>query len=183
MPANNTIPALNITYIETHNSTTLCLADISYYPPTWSIVAPTIQITPPSFATKTISFPARTMQIYNSGDLGITCSDSCDPIALSDGIWHITYTINPFNQWYVNKTFIRVNELYEKLDKTYLKLDFMQCDEQIKRQDKELLDTIETYINGAIAAGNNCLEKKAMQLYRKAEIMLSEYLTRKDFLR
>lgn len=183
MPANPTIPVLDVTYIETHNSTTLCIADISYYPTGFSIITPVIQITAPSFVTKTITFTAKTMAIYNSNDLGITCGDSCDPIPLPDGIYHINYSVYPGFQWYVNKSFIRVNHLYEKLDKTYLKLDFMQCDEQIKREDKVLLDTIETYLNGAIAAGNNCLEKKAMQLYRKAEWMLKEFLSRKDFLK
>lgn len=177
-------PKLNLLFPETHDAKSLLIADISKYPVPYSIVNPTIEITVPSFNPVTLSFTAQGFTVYDSMSLEITCSDlDCETIPLPDGIYYVKYSITPAYRYFVNKSFLRVNNLQEKFDKVYLKLDFMQCDQAIKEEDMEVLDTIETYINGAIAAANNCLDVLAMKLYGKASQAIDDFVNHRCYLK
>lgn len=167
-------PTLDLLYLDTHNSTTLAITDISNYPDGFTVVSPTIEITPPGFTRVVIPFVAQSIQIYNSNTLGIT-GGGCDPAPLPDGIYKIKYTVAPAYQNYVYKNFIRVDKLLEKFDKIYVKLDIIQCDLTIKNQEKKQLDLIWEYINGAIASANQCAEKQAMELYQRANTALDKF--------
>lgn len=176
-------PKLNLLFPETHDAKAMLIADISVYPVPYSIQNPTIEITPPGFNTVTLAFTAQGFTVYNSMTLEITCSDlDCDTIDLPDGIYYVKYSITPAYKYFVNKSFLRVNKLQEKLDKVYLQLDFMQCDQAIKEQDKKILNTIQTYINGAIAAANNCMDSLSMKLYNKANDYIKDYVSKKCYL-
>lgn len=177
-------PKLNLLFPETHDAKSLLIADISTYPSSFSIVNPTIEITPPGFNVVTLSFTAQGFTVYDSMSLEITCSDlDCDKIDLPDGIYYVKYSISPAYRYFVNKSFLRVNKLQEKFDKVYLKLDFMQCDQAIKEEDMEVLNTIETYIQGAIAAANNCLDTLAMKLYNKANEYIKDFVNNRCYLK
>jgi len=167
-------PTLDLIYIDTHNITTLGIVDISQYPSGFTVISPTLEITPPGFNKIAVPFVAYSLQIYNSHTLGIT-TGSCDPIALPDGIYTIRFTMYPAHINYVNKSFLRVEKLLEKFDKIYVKLDIMQCDLTIKSREKKQLDLIWEYINGAIASANNCAEKEAMELYDRANAALDKF--------
>lgn len=174
---------LDLLIPETHDSKRLLIADVSTYPSPFTINSPTIEITPPGFPQVTAVFTAQGFMVFDSMSLEITCSDvDCELIALPDGIYYVKYSITPAWQYFVNKSFLRVNKLQEKLDKVYLKLSFMQCDEAIKKEDKRQLDTIEMYINGAIAAGNNCLDSLAMKLYNKACEYIEDFVNNRCYL-
>lgn len=166
-------PTLDLLYLDTHNSTTLAITDISDYPTGFTIVSPTIEITPPSFNTVVIPFVAQSIQIYNSNTLNITAG--CEPIPLPDGIYKIKYTVAPAYKYYVTKSFLRIDTLLEKFDEIYVKLDIIQCDLTIKTQEKKQLDVIWEYINGAIASANKCAEKQAMELYQRANTALDKF--------
>ncbi len=175
---------LDLLFPETHDSKRLLIADVSAYPVPFTINNPTIEITPPSFPQVTLAFTNGGFTVYDSMSLGITCSDvDCQLIELPDGIWYVKYSITPAYQYFVNKSILRVNKLQEKLDRVYLKLDFMQCDDAIKEEDKEILDTIQLYINGAIAAANNCLDSLAMKLYNKANKFIDDFINNKCYLK
>jgi len=177
-------PKLNLLFPETHDAKSLLIADISLYPVPYSIVNPTIEITVPGFNVVTLAFTAQGFTVYNSMSLQITCSDlDCETIDLPDGIYNVKYSITPAYRYFVNKSFLRVNKLQEKFDKVYLKLDFMQCDQAIKQEDFELLNTIQTYINGAIAAANNCLDTLAMKLYGKASEAIDDFVNHRCYLK
>lgn len=177
-------PKLNLLFPETHDAKSLLIADTSLYPSPFSIVNPTIEITPPGFNVVTLSFTAQGFTVYNSMSLEITCSDlDCETIDLPDGIYYVKYSITPAYRYFVNKSFLRVNKLQEKFDKVYLKLDFMQCDEAIKQEDKKILDTIQMYINGAIAAANNCLDVLAMKLYNTAKQYIDDFVNHRCYLK
>ena len=167
-------PILNINKLDTGSLFTLALIDVSNYPTGFSIVNPTVQVTVPGFPSTIIDFTAGSIQVYNSSTLGISC-DSCPNIPLPDGIYKFRYSVTPSYQYYVEKTILRVDQLLQKFDELFLKLEFTKCDDKIKAQDEELLNTIETYIEGAIACANNCLDKRAMELYHKIEKLIKEY--------
>lgn len=165
---------LDLIDLDTHDIRTFALADTSIYPPGFTPITPTVEITVPGFAPKQIVFTPSSIQVYNSNTLEITCDD-CELVALPDGIYHVKYTMTPAYTYYVDKSFLRTNAIYAKLDNHFLKLDFMQCNAAIKEQDKEFLDTVEFFIEGAVAAAHKCLEKRAMNLYKKANEMLNDY--------
>lgn len=173
-------PKLNLLFPDTNDSKTFMIADISEYPENFNISNPTIEITPPGFPAVTLPFPPKGIQVYNSDMLEITCGDiECDEVPLPDGIYYIKYSIFPNYKYYVEKSILYVNNIIESLDKVWLKVDLMECDMAIKAKDKKILELIEAYINGAIAAANNCLDKLAMKLYNKAAQLIDDFINNK----
>lgn len=171
------IPILDLTIFDSHNINLLVIGDSSFYPVDWSIVTPTVQITVPGYGPKTISFTEKTVNIYNSNDLAITCDvDICDLVPLPDGIYTIKYAIAPAYTYNVTKTWLRVDSLYKKFDDKFLNISMFTCDGALEKTRKQEIDEIEYYIQGAIAAGNRCSTTLAMELYRKAETLLNRFV-------
>ena len=163
---------LDILVIPTFNVQTLGVADVSIYPTPPS--APTIEITVPAFGTVSIPFVINNLNIYNSTSLGIT--SGTDPLLpLPDGIYYLKYSIAPAFENFVNKTIIRVDQLQEKFDRAFMRLDMMECDLAIKTQQKVDLSSIYYFIQGAIAAANNCAVDTANKLYAQANRMLDNF--------
>ncbi len=77
---------------------------------------------------------------------------------------------------FVEKTIIRVEQLQEKFDEAFMKLDMMECDRAIKTQQKVDLNTIYFFIQGAIAAANNCAVAESNKLYNQANMMLNNFI-------
>jgi hypothetical protein len=71
---------------------------------------------------------------------------------------------------------MRVEQLLEKFDNAFMKLDLMECDRAIKTQAKVTLTSINFFIQGAIAAGNNCAENESVRLYNQADTMLNNFI-------
>jgi hypothetical protein len=163
-------PKLDITILPTFDSRLLSIADISEYPTGFSIVNPTYEITPPSFP-KINKAATGSVNVIDSKSLNL----SNERIPLPDGIWKIKFTINPASQYFVNKTFFRTEQIYQEFDKCFLKLDMMECDALLKREQMLKLNHIEFYIQGAIAAANNCAEKLAIDLYNEALEMIQDF--------
>ena len=172
-------PQLDIATLDTHSLNTICILDISKYPPSYNIVNPSLEITPPGFSPVTLAFTAGSLQIYKSSHLGIVC-EWCDEQELPDGIWKFKYSIYPANKNYVEKTIVKVDRLQAKFDEVYTLLDITECNEKIKKSDKEFLSIIEDYIAGAIAAGNKCIHKRFTTYYTKATEMLNSYINNKS---
>jgi len=55
-------------------------------------------------------------------------------------------------------------------------MDMMQCDLSIKKQQKVTLDSIYYFMQGAVAAANNCAIDTATKLYIKADKMLDNFV-------
>lgn len=164
---------LDILVVPTYNTLSLGIADASTYDGTPS--APSIEITVPSFGVVTLPFNINDFNIFTSTSLGITgVGDSLVP--LPDGIYNLRYSITPAYINFVNKTIIRVDQLQEKFDKAFMKLDMMECDRAIKTQSKVELNTIYYFIQGAIAAANNCAVDTANKLYLQASKMLDNFV-------
>jgi hypothetical protein len=163
---------LDILVIPTFNVQTLGVADVSVYPTPPS--APTIEITVPAFGTVSIPFVINNLNIYNSTSLGIT--SGTDPLLpLPDGVYYLKYSIAPAFENFVNKTIIRVDQLQERFDAAFMRLDMMECDLAIKTQQKVDLNSIYYFIQGAIAAANNCAVDTANKLYAQASRMLDNF--------
>jgi hypothetical protein len=169
-------PSLGFTQINTHNLNTLGLADISIYPSTFTIVNPTYQIFPPGFPSASVAYSPTGVNIYNSNNLNITCvvdSNLLNP--LPDGIYKIIQSINPVLEYQNEKTFIRIESLKYEFGKAFMHVE-MGCDVYSKDTSLKILYQIYAYVEGAIAAANQCNTILAMDLYRLAQRTLKNFL-------
>lgn len=169
---------LDILVIPTYNTKTLAVADISTYPDTPPVQAPTIEITIPGFGLVSIPFTPEEFNVFNSGILEITeVGEDLTPIP--DGLYTLTYSVTPAFENFVTKTIMRVDQLQEEFDKSFMKLDMMECDGAIKKQSKVELNSIYFLIQGSVAAANNCAVDVANKLYLQASKQLS-YLNKRN---
>jgi len=169
---------LDILVIPTYNTYTLGIADASTYPPAPPVTSPTIEIDVPGFGLVSLPFNINDFNLYTSTSLGITSVG--DPqVPIPDGVYYIKYSVTPAYVNYVQKTIIRVDQLQEKFDSAFMKLDMMECDYAIKMQQKTDLNSIYYFIQGAIAAANNCAVDTANKLYNQANRMLNQFINNK----
>ena len=170
---NNMATVLDILVIDTHNVQTLGVADNSTYDAPAS--GATLSVTVPGFDPVLVPFTPDDFNVYNSISLGLS------PVGLPlqplpDGVYYLTYTIDPPETYYVNKTIMRVDLIQEKFDEAFMKLDMMQCDLSIRQQQKVELNSIYYFIQGSIAAANNCAIDTANKLYIQADRMLNNFI-------
>ena len=167
---------LDILVLPTYNVQTLGIADASVYPTNPPVVSsPTIEITVPSFGTVSLPFTPNEFNIFNSSSLGL--SEPGQPLLpLPDGIYYLKYSVAPAYENFVQKSIMRVDQLQEKFDEAFMTLDMMECDMAIKTQAKVNLNTIYFFIQGSIAAANNCAEDTANKLYEQARMMLNNFI-------
>ena len=167
--------SLDILVIPTYSSKTLGIADISTYPDSPAVSAPTIEITIPGFGLVSLPFVPEDFNVFNSTTLEITVvGDDLTPIP--DGVYTLTYSVTPAFENFVTKTIIRVEQLQERFDEAFMKLDIMECDRAIKTQAKVDLNTIYFLIQGAVAAANNCAIDVANKLYLQASKLLTNFI-------
>ena len=154
----------------------MAVVDSSIYPTTPpSVTSPQLQITPPGFDIVSLTFTVAETNIITSTSLGITTSGNELPIP--DGIYYLKYSVAPYHSpYYVEKTILRVDQLMEKYDSVFMKLDMMECDRAIKTQSKTELMSVYFFIQGAIAAANHCATSVAQKLYAQADNMLNNML-------
>lgn len=169
--------SLDILVIPTYNTKTLGIADISTYPDSPAVQAPTIEITVPGFGLVSIPFVPNDFNVFNSTTLELT-SVTEDLLPIPDGVYTLTYSVTPAYDNFVTKTIIRVEQLQEKFDEAFMKLDMMECDMAIKKQSKIELFTVYFSIQAAIAAANNCNVDIANKLYLQASKQLSNFSKR-----
>lgn len=163
---------LDILVIPTYSSKTLGIADASTYHIPDTSVSPTIEITVPGFGLVTLPFAKNDFNIFSSNNIGLT--EIGDPtLPLPDGMYTLTYSVTPAYENFVTKTFMRVEQLQEKFDEAFMGLDMMECDRAIKQQAKVELNTVYFFIQGSIAAANNCAVDVANKLYVQASKQLA----------
>jgi hypothetical protein len=166
---------LEILVVPTYNTLTLGIADASTYPVTPAVQSPTIEITVPGFGVVSLPFNINDFNIFNSASLGLTAvGESLLP--LPDGVYYLRYSVTPAYVNYVERTIIRVEKLQEKFDNAFMKLDMMECDLAIRRQQKVNLNSIYYFIQGSIAAANTCAVDTSNKLYTQADNMLNNFI-------
>ena len=167
---------LDILVVPTYNTLTIGIADASTYPTNPPVVvAPTIEITVPSSGKVILPFAVQDFNIFNSTTLEIT-SIGEPLLPLPDGIYNLRYSVTPSYINFVEKSIMRVDRLQEKYDEAFMKLDMMECDRAIKTQQKVELTSIYFFIQGSIAAANNCAVAEANKLYTQANTMLNNFI-------
>lgn len=176
---------LDLDVIPTHNPKTLGIADISIYEANQAINAPTLEVTPPGFGKVAISFNPHNINILNSNNLKLTATlDAAGLVNLPDGIWLIKYSIQPSLTKFVNKKFFRVDALLGKYYQIYLTVDLSDCSAEgsyclpnsnNKKNQEVTLREIELMINGAIAAANRGEDQLAMDMYKRADLMIDRF--------
>lgn len=171
-------PVLNLDILHTYSPYTIQVLDISTYPQGWNIINPVLEVTGAGFAPVTIDFAPQSINVLNSSNIG--CTSEGDPLVpLNDGVYTFTYSISATPGIpSVTKNIFRVYQLQEKFDNAFMQLDIMECDGPIRKQKQEELNTIYLYIQGAIAAANNCALQLATKLYNQANKALDGYLQR-----
>lgn len=175
-------PKLDLLLLDTHNTYSLAIGDISTYPTGLNIVSPTMQITPPSFPTVHVTFTERSVNIYNAYNLGLCAIESMsETTPLPDGVYEFKYSIHPHHKYYTTKTFIKTDIIMEKFDKAFLQTDIMNCDADMKARDMRILREINFNIQGAIASANVCANKLAMELYRKANQQIEDFVEQRCY--
>ena len=169
---------LDFVVINTFNTKTLGIADISTYdtdPPV--VVAPTMEITIPGFDLPvSIPFVPNDFNIYNSIILGLSAvGEALQP--LPDGVYFMKYSVAPAYLNFVEKNIMRTDQIQEKFDSAFMKLDMMECDSAIRTQSKVDLNSIYYLIQGSIAAANNCAIDTANKLYAQADRQLNYFIS------
>lgn len=164
-------PKLDLYFPNTHDLKTLVIVDTSSYPTNFSVINPTIEITPPSFLQKNLVFHTNSFNIFNSNTLELSCG-TCERVDLPDGIWEIKYSVAPAYDNYVERTFLRVDILKASMEELFMHTEITECNADIKDEKLDAINQIEVYIEGAIAAANKCNNILAMKLYRVAERMI-----------
>jgi len=160
----------------TYSTKTIGITDVSTYPnDPPQVTAPSLEVSIPGFDTVTIPFVTESLNLLNSTILGITTEGE---IPLPDGVYVFRYSVSPAAINYVEKTVMRVDQLQEKFDAAFMKLDMMDANSKLKKQQKISLDTIYYFIQGAIAAANNCATDTAVRLYQKADKLLYDFVER-----
>ena len=169
---------LDILVLNTYSKLTLGIADISTYPASPPIANPTITIDIPNgFGNVSLPFTPNSFNVFNSILLGL--SDPTLPLTpIPDGVYTLTYAVDPASINFVTKTIMRKEILQEKYHNAFMKLDMMECDGPIKKQAKEDLSSIYFFIEGSVAAANNCAIDEANKLYNQADKMLNNFLKR-----
>lgn len=175
-------PKLDLILLDTHNSYTFAVGDISTYPTGYNVNSPTLEISPPSFNSVNLAFTHSSINIYNAYNLGISkIEESSELTPLPDGIYRLKYSIFPAYKYNVEKTFLRTDVIQEKFDRAFLATDIMNCDGDLKKRDAKLLREINFNLQGAIAAANNCANKLALQLYQRANEQIDAFLEQRCY--
>lgn len=172
-PQNNPILALDI--IPTYNLTTLALADISLYPDNYTAINPTYEITPPMFPPISLAFNQSSINIYNSNNLNLTCTDNVNTLSvLPDGVWRVRQSIAPPSTYTNDKSWLRTENLQNRFGMAFMRTDF-RCKAEMPQTDIGYMTQIWAYIQQAISASNQCNMVLAMDLYRLADRALKNY--------
>lgn len=190
---------LDIFIIPAYNVKNLIVADSSVYnalqpgPP--NHFDRYLTITPPGFNAVTFSVqaPVRSPDISNSPIFlpggyqkytSVELLDTTSDQALPDGIYVFEYAveygtpadIDNLIRDCIQRSFMRTDQIQEKFDNAFMKLDMMECDRAIKEQSKAHLNSIYYFIQGSITAANNCAVIQSEKLYNQANLMLDRFL-------
>lgn len=161
--------SLNLEVVESCDCYTLSILDTSHYPVTPE--SPILDITVPGFQRVRFDFNLDKINIFNSYSLRLTNSNTNNTvIELPDGLYEFTYAICPYDTLYQDKYHLRTCKLESRLAKYWAKAVSL-CDTQAKIY-KEI-DKIEILLKGAKANAQICNTKKAVELYKKADELLT----------
>lgn len=128
------------------------------------------RLPPPGFPKVNVPFTPNQINEYSSSDLNLFCGDDTN---LPDGIYTFKYSIFPNLENQVSKSFLYTNNIVGDYQRKYAQFQLdCTCDKDISKE-KEKLQNIKIFIEGAIAAANQCQNELAYTLLRKAQELIS----------
>lgn len=171
-------PILDITLMDTYSLKTMGIADISMYPNGYNISNSTIEVTAPGFKKVAIQFNPKSVNIINSNSINLTCSLSYEGLAsLPDGIYTLRYSISPNQTNFVEKSFMRIEQLECKYATAFLYLDLDDTSFKETHKGKlKKLDLAKIFMKGSIAAVNECDHLLGIKLYKKAQEIIEDII-------
>lgn len=153
----------------TYSLSTLAIADISFY--NTPAINPSMEITVPGYSTIGVTFVPGVVNIFNSTILIPSCTDPS--VELPDGVYTVTYSVNPNNATSITKNFMRTEIIDCKFMRTFLAIDVQcPCNGHYKGKLKDELRDIKILIDGAIASASECDIVTTELLYSKADSLL-----------
>lgn len=170
---------LDIIITQTYNLNNMLVVNASDYD-SIAVTNESLTVTPPAFDEVVLPLVTPWSNIVLT-TLNLEIDTSVDPQPLPDGIYKFVYSADedgpdPIVTHTVTKSFFRIDAIQEKFDNAFMTLDMMECDSQLKAQASVQLNSIYFFIQGAVAAGNNCAELQAYKLYQQADKMLDRFL-------
>ena len=169
---------LSFLELPTHNLKTIALADTSYYNPNSIITGNILQIRLPD-RDKVIELPYNSngVTILNSNSLGITnIVDEQFLIDLPDGAYTAKISICPYDQFWFESTWYRIDQLQCKYYNAILKLDLSQCQECFSPEVDNEIWTAKRFIDGIKANVEQGNINQASKLYNVANYILDDIL-------
>ena len=162
---------VRLTPTPTYDKLTLGLTDTSSYdavPASASAV-----ITPPGYDEVTLAITPEALNIFESSDLEIVSVGETE-VNLPDGVYSVVFT--PLGITPITIYFMRIEQLQERFDAAFMKIDIMECDKALKKQAKVDLMTIYFFMQGAVSAANNCAIIESNTLYATASRLLTSLI-------
>ena len=168
---------LDLYTIDSKNVSLLAIGDSSSYPNGFTPSNSTIEITPPGYNKVALSFQPNAVNFFRATDLQIDCEGECE-VELPDGIWDVRYSITPNSTRFVQKQFIRIEQLSNKYLEAFLLLDLNESGEESNKLKKELRSA-KLLMEGSIAASKDCNMDMSFTLYKKADFIIDSILCNK----
>lgn len=162
-------PKLDLNIIETHELSSIAIADTSFYD-NYNVHNPSFEVTPPGFPKINVPFTPKSVNTYRAKDFGIGCVDD-NP--LPDGVYTFKYSIRPNATTFIEKSFLLARNTIAKLHTKVLEsTSACPCDNKyLDKVDKRVAE-IKVLIEGAYSAANLCQEKEAYDLLKRANKLL-----------
>lgn len=169
-----TPPILKLSCIDLRDQGSIAIVDLSTY-----LTLPTsgnfiLQITPPGYPTRSVTFIPGSVNVYKCADLNIDCPQpQC--CALPDGIYNVKYSVVVSAQKteILEQSFIKIDQIKCKFQNCFIKVDMeCNCTDNVQKSLKKELRNIDLLISGAVAQANECNPSEAYKLYMKADSLL-----------
>ena len=161
---------LDIIYEPSYSTQTIRIRDASNYDKV-IVKNVTLEVTPPGFPKVSLPFTTKNINEYRASDLNLSCDSN--EVNLPDGIYTFKYSIFPNQENFVKKSFMFTNNIVGEMQKKYLKLQLdCQCNNTFVNKEKGKLEEIQLFIEGSIAAANQCQDDLAYTLLRKAQELI-----------
>ena len=169
---------LSFLELPTHSKKTIAIVDTSYYNPSSTISGNVLQIILPD-RPNVIELPFNTsgVTILNSNNLGITSFvDEQFLTDLPDGAYTAKISICPYDQFWFESTWYRIEKLKCKYYQALLKLDLSECQSCFSPEKDNELQTCWRYIQGIEANMNQGNIRQCSKFYNVATYILDDIL-------
>ena len=170
---------LSFTVIDTHSLKTLGIADTSMYSSAQGFNGATLQVITPFNPNKIVelNYFQNGVTILNSNTLQITNVNRLEDLAdLPDGIYTAKISICPYEQFWFEDTWFRIDALQCQYNQALLKLNVVNCENCYNPEKLKILNRVRLYIESIKANTQIDNYKEAQKLYSASKKLLEKLL-------